>query len=190
MKNNLIDINYTQGNLEYCFESDSEYRTIEVDDIKIAKTIGLNVTYSERYDEYYIDGIIAEEYEFTNTELVEYLEATMTEAPEPEATKVRRSVMATAWTMFKTGLYDSFAIALKTAWNKIKLSKRLQTGIAYFSFKKVDGSIRDAIGTLRSGNFDYVPKSNSTRPVNQLSYWDVEKRGWRSLKIENLITIK
>ena len=71
------------------------------------------------------------------------------------------------------------------------LQCRLMNGTAHFLYKKKDGSIREAWGTL----LDKVVSNNINgngeprRFFNCQAYFDVEEQGWRSFKYENLITI-
>ncbi len=43
--------------------------------------------------------------------------------------------------------FATFGEALKQAWRIIKLQSRMMVGNASFKFRKVDGSIREAVGT-------------------------------------------
>ena len=58
-----------------------------------------------------------------------------------------REVMRMAWQMVKKNGY-SMSEALKTAWMNIKLKAAMKERIVKFYFQKVDGSIREAYGTL------------------------------------------
>jgi len=80
--------------------------------------------------------------------------------------------------------YASFSEALKMAWKTIRLRAKLKAGVVSFAFKKVDGSIRKAIGTLND-----VPASTGVKYPNYsvFIYFDVEANGYRSAKIENLL---
>lgn len=80
--------------------------------------------------------------------------------------------------------YSNFAEALKAAWRIIKLRLSLKSGVVAFSFKKVDGSIRKAIGTLKN-----TPATLGVKATNYavFTYFDVEANGWRSAKLSNLI---
>ena len=112
------------------------------------------------------------------------------EEPTPEPSKLSK-VMTTAWTYFRGGLYESFSLALRAAWAFFKLSKTLRRGIAYFTYKKADGSLRNAIGTLHGHNFDYQHKtSKRATKAGQVKYWDVVARAWRSFRIERLVSIQ
>jgi hypothetical protein len=66
---------------------------------------------------------------------------------------MKSSIFSSAWQLFKGGLFASFGEALKAAWNKSKLQKALKSGVAYFKFRKADGTEREAIGTLHGANF-------------------------------------
>ena len=69
----------------------------------------------------------------------------------------------------------------------------LNKGIVKFTYRKVDGSIRKAVG---SRNLDAIrvafgvrvptPKTGNTNPT---AYYDLEKEAWRSFKAENVLSI-
>jgi len=77
--------------------------------------------------------------------------------------------------------YTSFSEALKQAWRIIKLSVCMKLGAVAFTFKKVDGSIRQAVGTLKD-----TPAVLGTKAKNYsaFTYYDIEANGWRSFKCE------
>jgi len=84
------------------------------------------------------------------------------------------------------GQFETFAEALVHAWKVIKLQIRLSTqSLVNFSYIKIDGSIREAVGTLVSAP---TPKGGE-RKVNYglLTYFDLQQNDWRCAKIENLI---
>ncbi len=102
---------------------------------------------------------------------------------------MKKEVMKAAWKMLKDGLFKTIGEALKAAWNRFKLLAKLRKGVAYFSFKKADGSTRVAVGTLREGNFSYESKGKeSVSKIGLIKFWDVENRAFRSLNIENFIS--
>ena len=83
----------------------------------------------------------------------------------------------------------SFSECLKKAWANIKLKAKMSTHIVRFYFQKVDGSTREAWGTLRP---DLLPqtelsqrKSNDTVQV----YFDTECHEYRCFKKFNLVSI-
>ena len=97
-----------------------------------------------------------------------------------------REVMTTAWSFVKKCGF-SMSEALKLAWKNLKLRKALHKGIVRFWFQKVDGSIREAYGTLVS---DLVAPTKGTgkeqNPMIQV-YYDTEKEQYRCFKKANLI---
>lgn len=100
----------------------------------------------------------------------------------------KSSLFKLAWQFVKqTGL--SFSLCLKKAWANTKLNKALKIGIVRFYFKKVDGSIREAWGTLQS---DLLPETNDkNRKQNNTVqvYYDTEKKAFRCFKKFNLINV-
>lgn len=96
-------------------------------------------------------------------------------------------LMKMAWQFIKRNGYSK-SEALKVAWLNFKLKAALKKGIVKFYFIKVDGSIREAFGTLKSS---LVPPTQGNRrecPTTQ-TYYDTEKQAWRSFKIANLYKI-
>ena len=85
----------------------------------------------------------------------------------------------------------SMSEAMKCAWTNAKLKVKMYAGIAKFYFQKVDGSIREAYGTLNAAMLpatagDDNRKRNDTVQV----YFDTEKQEWRCYKRANLIRIE
>ncbi|MBQ0073643.1 MAG: DUF2693 domain-containing protein [Prevotella sp.] len=98
-----------------------------------------------------------------------------------------KRVMTMAWQFVRKNGY-TMSEALKTAWRNIKLHAKMQKGIVKFYFQKVDGSIREAYGTLAS---HLVPATGDGRKPNPTiqTYFDTEKAEWRCFKIANLMRI-
>lgn len=100
-----------------------------------------------------------------------------------------RNVMNLAWQFVKRNGF-TMSEALKLAWQNIKLKAALTTGICKFYFQKVDGSIREAYGTLKA---ELLPghTTESGRKVNPTiqTYFDTEKQEWRCFKKANLMNI-
>lgn len=96
-------------------------------------------------------------------------------------------IMKMAWRFFKiTG--QAFAECLKKAWANYKLVERMRKGIVKFYFQKVDGSTREAWGTLNEKlipptSGDDKRKRNDTVQV----YYDTEINEYRCFKKLNLI---
>jgi len=90
--------------------------------------------------------------------------------------------MLTAWSV--ADKFNSFADALVYAWRVIKLQIALLCGVVEFQYRKVDGSVRKAVGTL---DISYERKSSQTSKRGAFTYWDIEAGGFRSCRIESLI---
>ena len=99
-----------------------------------------------------------------------------------------KGIMKTAWRFFKvTG--KSFSECLKLAWSNYKLKKALSVGIVKFYFRKVNGEIREAWGTLNSKYLTETTNADN-RNKNELTqtYFDTEKNEFRCFKKLNLIS--
>ena len=98
-------------------------------------------------------------------------------------------VMRLAWQMVKRNGY-SMSEALKTAWMNIKLKAAMKERIVKFYFQKVDGSIREAYGTLKDS---MLPDSKGTdsrkKSDTVLTYLDTERGEYRCYKVANLVKI-
>ena len=95
-------------------------------------------------------------------------------------------IMRTAWQFFKqTGL--DFSECLKKAWANFKLKQQLLKGIVKFYFQKVDGSIREAWGTLRSDLLPEMKEDNRKKNPTIQVYFDTEKQEFRCFKKFNLV---
>lgn len=97
-------------------------------------------------------------------------------------------VMLLAWQFVRKNGF-SMSEALKAAWVNLKLMAEMKKRIVKFYFQKVDGSIRESYGTLKS---DLVPETGKTdRAKNDTvqCYYDTERQSWRSFKKANLIKI-
>ena len=100
-----------------------------------------------------------------------------------------KSVMKLAWQFVKKNGF-SMSEALRVAWMNIKLRAQMKLRIVKFYFQKVDGTIREAYGSLSEDLLPVVTgeskrKSNDTLQV----YFDTEKQSFRSFKKANLVRI-
>ena len=97
-------------------------------------------------------------------------------------------IMKAAHIIFRNGESQTFSEALKKAWKAYKLKARLAAGVVEFAFRNLNGEIRKAVGTLKSGSFEYEYKG-STRKRNPscIAYWDLEKNAYRSFRVGSLI---
>ena len=100
-----------------------------------------------------------------------------------------REIMSLAWAMVKRNGY-SISEALATAWRNIKLRIAMKSRIVKFYFQKVDGTIREAYGTLAAALIPPTSDGNAhTKNDTVQTYWDSEKMAWRCFKKANLIDI-
>ena len=82
----------------------------------------------------------------------------------------------------------SLSEALKQAWANFKLRVSMGKGIVKFYFQKVDGSIREAYGTLSSRIIPATPGTDSRKKSDTVQvYFDTEKQEWRCFKKLNLV---
>ena len=106
-----------------------------------------------------------------------------------EKKSFRFRVMKYAHQMFAS-TKNSWASCLKKAWELYRLAKEMRHGLVNFAYVKVDGTIREACGTLqnmpagRSLNGKHMTKKS----YKTFAYFDVEKGEMRCFKIENLLT--
>lgn len=68
-----------------------------------------------------------------------------------------------------------------------ELKERMRTGVVAFEFKKKDGTIREAHGTLKAELFSYIPKGPERKIEGVTIYFDVDKDEFRSFRDENYI---
>lgn len=71
------------------------------------------------------------------------------------------------------------------------LQFKLMNGTAHFLYRKKDGTIREAWGTLLERVADRnVNGRGYSRKLDSLqAYFDIEEQEWRSFRYENLITV-
>ena len=81
----------------------------------------------------------------------------------------------------------SISEALKKAWANFKLKLQMTKGVVKFYYQKVDGSIREAYGSLSD---KIIPATagtdNRKRNDTVQTYFDTEKQEWRCFKKLNL----
>lgn len=101
----------------------------------------------------------------------------------------RARVMKYAYQLWLT-TRQTWSVCMKKAWSLYRLSKLMRTGVIAFAYKKVDGSIRNAYGTLIDlpAGITNGGKKMTKPSYKTLSYFDVEKNAFRCFKIENLIS--
>ena len=97
--------------------------------------------------------------------------------------------MCLAWQLVKRNGF-TMSEALKVAWANMKLKAAMKNRIVKFYFQKVDGSIREAYGTLKESLLPPIKGTDSRKKSDTLQvYFDTEKQAYRSFKVANLIKI-
>lgn len=99
-----------------------------------------------------------------------------------------RALMLEAWQMVRH-LGMTISEAMRASWLHYKLKSAMHKGIVKFYFQKVDGSIREAFGTLKA---ELVPQTLGTGRKSSAmvqTYYDIKRQDWRCFKIANLIRI-
>ena len=100
------------------------------------------------------------------------------------------AIMRQAWSFVK-GEGMTLSEAMKCAWRNFKLKMEMLAGKAVrFSFRKVDGTVREALGTLAQAAINYIPNGNGRpAPDSVQRYWDLEAGGYRSYSKASLLAI-
>lgn len=72
--------------------------------------------------------------------------------------------------------------------DRAKMKKLLRHHIVFFKFKKKNGELRRAVGTLISS---FLPplRGGAPKPEHQMVYYDLEKEHWRSFRSFSFIKI-
>lgn len=100
---------------------------------------------------------------------------------------MKNGVMLLAWQLIKKNGFGR-SDALKLAWANVKLNRAMRKGIVKFYFRRVDGTVREAYGTL-DGRLVPPSAAGATRKRNPSvqAFWDSEKGMWRCFKKANLV---
>jgi hypothetical protein len=98
------------------------------------------------------------------------------------------SVMRLAWQFVKRNGF-TMSEALRAAWANMKLIERMKKSIVKFYFQKVDGSIREAYGTLSENLLPATKGDDRKKNDTVQTYYDTERQEWRCFKKANLLSI-
>ena len=97
--------------------------------------------------------------------------------------------MTLAWQFVKRNGF-TMSEALKAAWANMKLKAAMKNRIVKFYFQKVDGSIREAYGTLKDNLIPAIAGTDNRKRNDTVQvFYDTEKQEWRCFKKANLISI-
>lgn len=98
-------------------------------------------------------------------------------------------IMRLAWQFVRKNGF-SMSEALKCAWANLKLKTAMKDRIVKFYFQKVDGSVREAFGTLKASLLPpTVGEDNRKKSDTVQVYFDTEKSEYRCFKKANLIKL-
>lgn len=101
----------------------------------------------------------------------------------------KKTIFNLMWQFIKNNGYTR-SEALKCAWANFKLKMQMQTRIVKFYFQKIDGTIREAFGTLFTGRIPATATESNRRKNDTIqTYFDTEKNEWRCYKKANLLRI-
>jgi len=98
-------------------------------------------------------------------------------------------VLSRATTLVKKGFNLEQSLNISATIEALQF--KLMNGTAHFLYKKTDGTIREAFGTL----LEKVVTNNINgwgtprKYFNTQAYFDIEAQAWRSFRYENLVTI-
>lgn len=103
-----------------------------------------------------------------------------------------REIMNLSWQLVRKNGY-TMSEAMKVAWANIKLKIAMRQRIVKFYFQKVDGSIREAWGTLAENLIPEVAGTDTRKKNDTVQvYFDTERGEhgeWRCFKKANLLRI-
>lgn len=103
--------------------------------------------------------------------------------------KVNKSkLFKVAYAILHKSQATTFSEALTVAWKAMKIYTSMLTGQIEFKFRKVNGEIRKATGTLQ--NLNYVTKASGIqidKNADIICFWDCEKNAFRSFRAYALI---
>lgn len=103
--------------------------------------------------------------------------------------EILHEVMSFAWQFVRKNGY-SMSEALKTAWANLKLKSEMKKRIVKFYFQKVDGSMREAYGTLDEKLMPAISGDDKRAKNNTVQvYFDTERSEFRCFKKANLLKI-
>lgn len=97
-------------------------------------------------------------------------------------------IMRLAWQLVKRNGF-TMAEALRTAWLNIKLRAKMAQSIVKFYYSKVDGTMREAYGTLNPALMSETKDSKRNPNPTIQTYYDTEKCEYRCFKVANLARI-
>lgn len=74
----------------------------------------------------------------------------------------------------------------------VNLKEALESGVVNFTFKKVNGETRKAVGTTNPTILEThkaTPKGTGIAPAGTIPFFDLEKKEWRSTRTTAVVSI-
>ncbi|MDR1937992.1 MAG: SH3 beta-barrel fold-containing protein [Tannerellaceae bacterium] len=102
--------------------------------------------------------------------------------------EILREIMLLAWQFVRRNGY-TLSRALKAAWANAKLVAAMRLAIVKFYFLKVDGSTREAYGTLSDKLVPATKGDDRKKNDTVQTYYDTERQEWRCFKKANLLKL-
>ena len=84
----------------------------------------------------------------------------------------------------------TMSTALRLAWKSYRLKSQMKSEVVHFAFRKIDGTLREAVGTLVA---DLVPKyeRKTDRPhtpsYTTQCYYDLDRGNFRCYRVASLL---
>ena len=102
----------------------------------------------------------------------------------------RVRVMKYAW-QFRRATNETWKVCMIKAWELYRLAKKMREGAVAFYYRKADGTIRKAVGTLRNlpAGATLQGKKMTKPSFKTFAYFDVERKSFRCFRIENLLCV-
>ena len=78
----------------------------------------------------------------------------------------------------------------KVVYTEEVIKERLSSGDVHFTYRKKDGTEREAYGTRNLDiiiRHNAIPSGNGSEKGGVITYYDLDSNGWRSFRIENFI---
>lgn len=102
--------------------------------------------------------------------------------------QIRSKVFTLANTLhYQQGLTKSEA--LTKAWKVIKLKEAMKSDQVNFTYQKKDGTTRQATGTTSNQYFTYQRKTDRPQSLTLVTYYDLEKKNFRSFQASNILQV-
>lgn len=103
-------------------------------------------------------------------------------------TNINKSkLMSMAHSIFSNNQVENWSEALKAAWKAMKLRARMAVDTVKFVYRKVDGTIREAVGTVKDLASHFTGTGTHKSCGYTVVYFDIEKNAIRSFKAVCLI---